>query len=113
MLSLYITSIEENSEKQIITTGLASIMQSLGYSVCVYKPVQIDGYFDDGKMFSKEFDYITQTDEFIDIFIISENVSFDTCLKINLSLNNASWNGGIGFESLTEASYKNVKRLFL
>lgn len=67
MLSLYITSIEENSEKQIITTGLASIMQSLGYSVCVYKPVQIDGYFDDGKMFSKEFDYITQTDEFIDI----------------------------------------------
>ncbi|MBP3924599.1 dethiobiotin synthase [bacterium] len=67
MLNLYVTSIEESNEKQIIITGLASIMQSLGYSVCVYKPVQIDGYFDDGKLFSKEFDYITKTDEFIDI----------------------------------------------
>ena len=32
---------------------------------------------------------------------------------MGIRFNNASWNGDIGFESLTKASYKIVNRLFL
>ncbi len=40
MTSLYITGVEYNSNKIYVTAGLASTMQSLGYSTGVYKPVE-------------------------------------------------------------------------
>lgn len=40
MLELYVSGSEKNSGKTFITAGLAATMQSLGYSTCVYKPVQ-------------------------------------------------------------------------
>ena len=40
MTSLYITGVEYNSNKIFVTAGLASTMQSLGYSTGVYKPVE-------------------------------------------------------------------------
>ena len=40
MLELFVSGAEKNSGKTFITAGLAATMQSLGYSTCVYKPVQ-------------------------------------------------------------------------
>lgn len=39
MLELFVSAAEQNSGKNIVTTGLAATMQSLGYSTGVYKPV--------------------------------------------------------------------------
>ncbi len=40
MLELFVSGSEKNSGKTFVTAGLAATMQSLGYSTCVYKPVQ-------------------------------------------------------------------------
>jgi len=40
MLDLFITGVEQNQNKIFITAGIASTMQSLGYSCGVYKPVE-------------------------------------------------------------------------
>ena len=40
MLNIFITGSENNVGKTFITAGLAATMQSLGYSTCVYKPVE-------------------------------------------------------------------------
>lgn len=67
MLSLYVTSTEKNEHRFPVLAGLAGVMQSLGYSVCVYKPVQLDCYMKDNEIRSKEFDYLINTDSFVDI----------------------------------------------
>lgn len=67
MFNIFVTSIDENSTKNMVIAGLAGVMQSLGYSVCIYKPVQNDGYEENGKIYSKEFDYISFMDNFIEI----------------------------------------------
>ena len=41
MLELFVSGSEKNSGKTFVTAGLAATMQSLGYSTCVYKPVQV------------------------------------------------------------------------
>ena len=40
MLELFVSGSGKNSGKTFVTAGLAATMQSLGYSTCVYKPVQ-------------------------------------------------------------------------
>lgn len=40
MLNIFVTGTDTNIGKTFITSGLAATMQSLGYSTCVYKPVQ-------------------------------------------------------------------------
>lgn len=40
MLSIFISGLEKQSGKTIITAGLAGTMQSLSYSTSVYKPIQ-------------------------------------------------------------------------
>lgn len=60
MLELYLTGVEQNRNKLFITAGLASTMQSLGYSTGVYKPVEtgVDEY-------SKVLTYINYVDSYI------------------------------------------------
>ena len=41
MPDIFITGVEQNSDKIFVTAGLAATMQSLGYSVGVYKPVGV------------------------------------------------------------------------
>lgn len=41
MLELFITGVDQNSNKIFVTAGLTAVMQSLGYSTAVYKPVDI------------------------------------------------------------------------
>lgn len=40
MLSVFISGLQRQSGKTIITAGLAGTMQSLSYTTCVYKPIQ-------------------------------------------------------------------------
>ena len=40
MLNIFVTGTDTGVGKTFITAGLAATMQSLGYSTCVYKPVQ-------------------------------------------------------------------------
>ena len=63
MLELYLTGVEQNKNKIFITAGLASTMQSLGYSTAVYKPVET-GVED----FSKDLAYINYVDKYIETY---------------------------------------------
>ena len=63
MLELYLTGVEQNKNKIFITAGLASTMQSLGYSTAVYKPVET-GVED----FSKDLAYINYIDKYIETY---------------------------------------------
>ena len=47
-MNIYISSIENGSGKTVISSGIAAVMQSLGYKAGVYKPIQT-GAIDKGK----------------------------------------------------------------
>ena len=66
MLKLYITSSNRKEGKTFITAGLAGTMQSLGYSTCVYKPIQTAGIEHQGFMQSPDLTYIKTIDPYID-----------------------------------------------
>ncbi len=66
MLNLYVTSSNRKEGKTFITAGIAATMQSLGYSTCVYKPVQTAGIEINGFMQSPDLTYIKTIDPYID-----------------------------------------------
>lgn len=65
MLNLYVTSTKRKSGKTFISTGLAATMQSLGYSVSVYKPIQTCGIERNGFMQSPDLTYVKSVDPYI------------------------------------------------
>ena len=65
MLNLYIASSKRKCGKTFISTGLAATMQSLGYSVSVYKPVQTGGIERNGFMQSPDLTYVKTVDPYI------------------------------------------------
>lgn len=66
MLNLYVTSVNKKDGKTFFTSGLAATMQSLGYSTCVYKPVQTSGLDINGFMQSPDLTMIKALDPYID-----------------------------------------------
>lgn len=66
MLNLYITSSNKNEGKTFLTAGIAATMQSLGYSTCVYKPIQTSGIEHNGFMQSPDLTYVKSIDPYID-----------------------------------------------
>lgn len=66
MLNLYITSSGRKDGKTFLTSGLAATMQSLGYSTCVYKPVQTSGIEHNGFTQSPDLTYIKSIDPYIE-----------------------------------------------
>ena len=66
MLSLYVTSSKRNEGKTFVTAGLSATMQSLGYSTCVYKPIQTAGIEHNGFMQSPDLTYVKSIDPYID-----------------------------------------------
>ena len=66
MLNLYITSANKKEGKTFLTAGLAGTMQSLGYSTCVYKPIQTSGIEHNGFMQSPDLTFIKTIDPYID-----------------------------------------------
>lgn len=66
MLNLYITSANKKEGKTFLTAGIAGTMQSLGYSTCVYKPIQTSGIEHNGFMQSPDLTLIKTVDPYID-----------------------------------------------
>ena len=76
MLNIYITSANHKDGKTFLTSGLATTMQSLGYSTSVYKPVQTGGLEINGFMQSPDLTLIKTLDPYI-------NTHFSYLYKIN------------------------------
>ena len=65
MLNLYITSGNKKDGKTFLTAGLAATMQSLGYSTCVYKPIQTSGIEINGFAQSPDLTFVKSIDPYI------------------------------------------------
>lgn len=65
MLSLYVTSPQHKNGKSFVSAGLAATMQSLGYSTCVYKPIQTSGIEHGGFTQSPDLTYVKTIDPYI------------------------------------------------
>lgn len=65
MLNIFITGTDINVGKTFITAGLAATMQSLGYSTCVYKPIQTGSIEKSGFAQSPDLVFIKTIDPYI------------------------------------------------
>ncbi len=65
MLNIYITSANRGDGKTFLSAGIAATMQSLGYSTCVYKPIQTAGIEINGFMQSPDLTFIKSIDPYI------------------------------------------------
>ena len=63
MLGLFITGVRPNSGRIFVTAGLSAVMQSLGYSTCVYKPVVTGALERKGCILAPDLVYIKNTDK--------------------------------------------------
>lgn len=63
MMNVFITGTDTDVGKTIITAGLAAVLQSLGFNVGVYKPVQSGGMYDNsGKLCSPDLEFVKKID---------------------------------------------------
>ena len=65
MLELFVTSVDNNSDKVFVVAGLSATMQSLGYSTCVYKPIDVGAYEDNGSLQSLDLSYVKFVDPYV------------------------------------------------
>lgn len=62
MLNVFISGLEPQTGKTIVTAGLAATMQSLSYSTCVYKPIQTKAEMLNGFKVSSDLALIKRVD---------------------------------------------------
>lgn len=65
MLEIFVTGTDSNVGKTFISAGLAATMQSLGYSTCVYKPVQTGTHEKNGFTQSPDLAFVKNIDPYI------------------------------------------------
>lgn len=65
MLNVFITGSDINVGKTFIAAGLAATMQSLGYSTCVYKPIQTGAHEKSGFAQSPDLLFVKNIDPYI------------------------------------------------
>ena len=65
MLELFVSGSGKNSGKTFVTAGLAATMQSLGYSTCVYKPVQTGAIVKNGFIQAPDLAFVKFIDPYI------------------------------------------------
>jgi dethiobiotin synthetase len=65
MLNIFITGTDINVGKTFISAGLAATMQSLGYSTCVYKPVDVGAIEKNGFAQSRDLVFVKNIDPYI------------------------------------------------
>lgn len=63
MLKIFISGLEKQSGKTILTAGIAGTMQSLSYSTSVYKPVQTGALFLNGTAQSQDLVLVNKIDK--------------------------------------------------
>lgn len=68
MPDLFITGVDEHSDRIFVTAGLAATMQSLGYSTGVYKPVDIGAVEKNGFIQSTDLSFVKFVDPYIRTF---------------------------------------------
>lgn len=68
MQNIFITGTDVNVGKTFISAGLAATMQSLGYSTCVYKPIQTGSIEQKGFMQSPDLAFVSSIDPYIKTF---------------------------------------------
>ena len=68
MLNVFVTGTDTHVGKTFITTGLAATMQSLGYSTCVYKPVQTGASGKHGFLQSSDLVFVKTIDPYVKTF---------------------------------------------
>lgn len=69
MINLFVTSDKKGSGKTFISSGIASIMQSLGYSVGYFKPVQTAAEMRAGFPVSRDIAFVKSVDPYINTAI--------------------------------------------
>ena len=67
MLNIFITGTGSNVGKTFIAAGIAATMQSLGYSTCVYKPVQTGVPKKNGFAQSRDLIFVKNIDPYIKV----------------------------------------------
>lgn len=78
MVELYVTGVEQNSCKNIVTTGLVATMQCLGYSTGVYKPVDVGAKINNGYIESNDLVFVKEKDKHVKTYftyLLKENIS--------------------------------------
>lgn len=78
MINLFITGVEQNSDKIFVTAGLTAVMQSLGYSSGVYKPVDTTAVKKNGFLQSSDLSLVKFIDPYIKTYfsyLLRENSS--------------------------------------
>ena len=65
MINVFITSTEQNESKKFVIAGLSGLMQSLGYSVGVYKPIITNTIEVKGFLQSKDLMFVKYIDPFV------------------------------------------------
>lgn len=68
MLNIFVTGTDTDIGKTFITAGLAATMQSLGYSTCVYKPVQSGAIEKKGFMQAPDLAFIKNIDPYLNTY---------------------------------------------
>lgn len=61
-MNIFITGTDTEVGKTIVTAGLAAVMQSLGYSMGVYKPVQSGAIEKNGKLIAPDLEFVNSID---------------------------------------------------
>ena len=61
-MNIFVTSPDEKEGKTIFCAGVAAVMQSLGYEMAVFKPVQTGCKFANNKQFSPDLNFIKKID---------------------------------------------------
>lgn len=77
MLELFITGVDQNSDKIFVTAGLTALMQSLGYSSGVYKPVEVGVSVKDGFVQSPDLAFVKYVDSYVKTYfsyLLKENM---------------------------------------
>ena len=61
-MNIFVTSTGEKTGKTIFASGIAAVMQSLGYEMAVYKPVQTGCKYANDKQFSPDLNFVKKLD---------------------------------------------------
>ena len=61
-MNIFVTSIGVKSGKTIFAAGIAGVMQSLGYEMAVYKPVQTGCKYANDKQFAPDLNFVKKID---------------------------------------------------
>mgnify|MGYP003309265579 CR=1 FL=1 len=79
-MNIFVTSIGEKSGKTIFCAGIAGVMQSLGYEMAVFKPVQTGCKYAKDKQFSPDLNFVKKMDPNIKTYS-TFNYKYNTIMK--------------------------------